>query len=1242
MIRGKRKRILSALVISTLLMSMILPLHTSADGATEVPDLIVAPAVKPSVAGALQLVEHNGIMTLSDQAGNPIQLRGMSTHGLQWFPQIINDHAFAALSNDWGSNVIRLAMYVGENGYATNPSVKDKVIAGIEFAIANDMYVIVDWHVHAPGDPNAEIYAGASDFFADIAELYPNNPHLIYELANEPSSNEPGVTNDAAGWAAVKSYAEPIIQMLRDKGNNNVVIVGSPNWSQRPDLAAENPINDSNTMYTIHFYTGTHLPSTGERDSTNVMSNAEYALANGVALFATEWGTSEASGNNGPFLNEADTWLAFLNANHISWTNWSLTNKKETSAAFTPFELGKTEATDLDPGEDQLWEPQELSVSGEYLRARIKGIRYEPIDRTVKEEFTTVIWDFDDGTTQGFGVNADSPHQDITLTNVNDALQIEGLGVSSDISEGNYWANVRLSADGSSYRPDIRGATALKMDVITSVPTTVSIAAIPQSASHGWANPTRAIQVVEDDFELQGDGTYKAVLTIAKADSPNLEAIAMNEEDSQLNNIILFIGTNGGDVISLDNIAVSGNRAVVEQPIVHAPLGAAILPSDFGDGTRQGWNWDAGSGVKSALTILEANGSDAISWEVAYPEVKPTDGWASAPRIVLGGINAIRENNRYLVFDLFLDPVRASEGTLSVNLALAPPSLGYWAQAAENYTIPLAELADHKRTEDGLYHFEVYFDLNHIADNKVIAEDTIMRDITIVVADVESNYAGRMYMDNVRFEAKAPVYSVNIGTLSGGLIVANPSSAAPGMTVNLTVAPNTDHRLVAGSLKYNDGLSDIIINGMSFIMPASNLTVTGQFERIPTSSSGNGMNTMPAPEPITNTLITKAVMDSKGNATAAVTKEQMIRAVGKAISDAIVEGQRTLTRVEIKVETSKDVKSVELIIPKAAIRSLVDSKIDEFAITTTLASISFDQQALSTISATATEDVKLTVTRADASKLAEELIQLVGDRAVYTFSVTSGDQMISEFNGDVVVALPYTLKPNEDHNAIIIYYINAQGELETVRNSRYDAAAGTIIFRTNHFSQYAVGYNKIEFTDVSGWYSDYVSFLAARDIIKGKGDGVFAPLESLSRAEFVQILANLSNADLSKYTTSSFTDVQTGNWYYGAVEWASENGIAAGFDGEFDPTATITRQDLAVMINRYVENVAKAPLVYSVAAVNFTDYSHISEYAQSSVSAMQQAGIITGKMNQAFDPLANATRAEAAKMMAILIQMMVK
>lgn len=837
------RRILSLIVAFTLLVS-IFPVQANAAVdtiETSYSHLVFnTPTEHAKDGGALQVLTKDNTRTLCDQNGDPIQLRGMSTHGLQWFSGILNDNAFAALSNDWESNVVRLAMYVAESGYATQPEViKQRLYNGIDLAIANDMYVIVDWHILTPGSPFADVYSGAMDFFKEVSDKYPNNPNIIYELANEPNSNQPGVTNDADGWATVKSYAEPIIKMLRDKGNENVIIVGSPCWSQRPDLAADNPVEDplNNTMYSTHFYTGTHKVSSDSTDRGNVMSNIRYALDNGVAVFASEWGTSQASGDGGPYLAEADEWLDFLNANNISWCNWSLSNMNEVSAALNAYVAGKSELTELDPGSDKVWEAKELSVSGEYVRSRIKGIEYNPIDRTPKEAFTTNIWDFNDGTTQGFGVNGDSPVKspDINISNENNALKIEGLSKSNDTSEGNYWANVRLSADNSSQKPDILGAKTLSMDVIVNAPATVSIAAIPQSSTNGWANPTRAIQVQPSDFTLQEDGTYKATLTISTADSPNLDAISKDSADSIMTNIILFVGASDTDVVYLDNIAVSGDRAVIQEPVKHADLGTATFPSDFENNTRQGWDWDGASGVKNSITIEQANNSNALSWEVAYPEVKPADGWASAPRIKLGNINTTRGTNNYLTLDFYIKPENATKGQLALNLAFAPPTLGFWAQPSDVIMIDLTKLDSAEKTADGLYHYVANFDLNKINDDKVLEADTLLRDITFVVADVDSDFAGRMYLDNVKFvESIAPAkeYKIKCQKTKGGSITANPITAQEGAKVEVKVTPNKGMQLKEGSLKFKCGKKVTVIKDNSFIMPAGNVMVTAVFEKI--------------------------------------------------------------------------------------------------------------------------------------------------------------------------------------------------------------------------------------------------------------------------------------------------------------------------------------------------------------------------------------------------------------------------
>ncbi len=756
MFRNIKKKIISIVTIITMLLSFVpVPTYAADSNAATTKEAAFtsllgnANVEKPSTAGALRVLSKDGKMTLCDKDSKPIQLRGMSTHGLQWFSEILNDNAFKALANDWQSNVIRLAMYVGESGYATDPKgMLEKVEQGIDLAIANDMYVIVDWHVLTPGDPNASIYSGAGDFFQTISKKYPNDPHVIYEIANEPNGNNPGVTNDAAGWSKVKTYAETIIGALRTAGNHNLVLVGSPNWSQRTDLAADNPVadTDNNTAYTVHFYTGTHKSSNVDTDRGNVMSNVKYAINHGIAVFATEWGTSNADGTGGPFFHEADTWLNFLNENNISWCNWSLSNKAETSAAFTAYESGKTDAANLNPGDDHVWSMKELSISGEYTRARIKGIAYQPIDRNA---YTTNVWDYNDGTTQGFGANADSPNKNIGITNKNNTLELSGLN-----TKGSYWDN-RISANGTVQKPDLKGATKLTIDVITKEPSSVSIAAVPQSSTHSWANPANAGQVTPTDFVKQADGTYKATLTITSEDAPNLKTIAEDANDHILTNIILMI-TSSTDTIALDNISVLGNRADTGEVVVNDPLGKATLPSTFEDTTRQGWSWDAASGVKGSLKIQKANGSKALSWDVQYPESVPADPWSVSPRLILGGINATRNTNKYITFDFYLKPVKASKGMLQINLAFAPPALSYWAQVKDTYNIDLTKLRSKTKTADGLYKFKVSFNLDNLSDGKVFASDTVLRDITVVVADGNCDFSGTMYIDNLKFTNKSP------------------------------------------------------------------------------------------------------------------------------------------------------------------------------------------------------------------------------------------------------------------------------------------------------------------------------------------------------------------------------------------------------------------------------------------------------------------------------------------------------
>lgn len=407
------------------------------------------------------------------------------------------------------------------------------------------------------------------------------------------------------------------------------------------------------------------------------------------------------------------------------------------------------------------------------------------------------------------------------------------------------------------------------------------------------------------------------------------------------------------------------------------------------------------------------------------------------------------------------------------------------------------------------------------------------------------------------------------------------------------------------------------------------------------SSGGGGggsstTTTTPITTPTAPTTPSTNKIEAKSdeNGKASVTEKQ----VADAVEQAQKQGDRTVT---IKVDAPSGSKFVETSIPKAAITSMAENMAEGMSVSTPVAEVTFDKEALKAIENQATGDVKITVTKVETATLSEETKQLVGDRPVYNFSVTSGDKVISQFGGTVTVSVPYTPAENEDVNALVIFYINAEGKTEMVKDCVYDKATGTITFKTNHFSQYAVGYNKIDFNDVSGWYKNSVMYLASRDIVKGKAAGYFMPNANITRAEFVQILANMAGVDLSKYTKSNFSDVNSNDWFMGAVAWANENGVASGADGKFNPNANITREDMAVMIERYVENIAKTDLADTTNSVEFADEIQIAGYAKTAVLNMQRAGIISGKDNNQFAPKANATRAEAAKMMASVMQSLI-
>lgn len=297
-------------------------------------------------SGVVRPVEKHGQLhaegtKIVGEHGQPVTLRGMSLFWSQWAGKYYNASVVDWLAEDWGVDAIRVAVGVHHGGYLENPEAEEaKALTVIDAALARGLYVVIDWHAHEP-EPEA-----AAEFLARMAQAYGQHPNIIYELWNEPLPHH--------DWATViKPYHEKVLRAIRQHDPDNLVILGTRSWSQRVDEAAADPVADGNVAYTLHFYAGSHNDA--------LRKNGDKAMELGVALFVSEWGTSEANGDGGVFSIETRRWIDWMDKHHISRFNWSVHDKDESSAGLLPGA----------PAEGG-WIEEQLSPSGRLVRSLLR------------------------------------------------------------------------------------------------------------------------------------------------------------------------------------------------------------------------------------------------------------------------------------------------------------------------------------------------------------------------------------------------------------------------------------------------------------------------------------------------------------------------------------------------------------------------------------------------------------------------------------------------------------------------------------------------------------------------------------------------------------------------------------------------------------------------------------------------------------------------------------------------------
>ena len=429
----------------------------------------------------------------------------------------------------------------------------------------------------------------------------------------------------------------------------------------------------------------------------------------------------------------------------------------------------------------------------------------------------------------------------------------------------------------------------------------------------------------------------------------------------------------------------------------------------------------------------------------------------------------------------------------------------------------------------------------------------------------------------------------------------------------------------------NDKVANLVANsfgGMRVVVKSGTMTV---------GSSGGGHHnpgTAGSNLPVTST--------GKGNTGTTVNV-----AYTKTGNEVKVELNKQTVADLIKTELKQDTVSINLSgiagtktvsIPKEGLTALTaasgagEAK-NSLSIELPGAKMVFSPEALTGLTSQAgTEGISITADNIGSGSLSEAQKAIVGDKTVYELTAKSGSNYVTSFNGNVTVSLPYTLKEGENPEGVSVYYMNSEGKLTEI-SCTYDKKTGMATFTTNHFSHYLVGYSAVgAFKDVakSAWYYEAVAFAAENGLFSGTSASSFSPQTAMTRAMFVSVLARLNGVDLSSYKTSAYSDVSITSWYGKAVAWAAEKGIVSGYgNSTFGPNDKVTREQMCSIFVKYAA-AAGVTLTSDKTAVTFNDSSSISTWAAGAVKTSQQAGLVSGKNGNVFDPQGTSTRAEVA------------
>lgn len=482
----------------------------------------------------------------------------------------------------------------------------------------------------------------------------------------------------------------------------------------------------------------------------------------------------------------------------------------------------------------------------------------------------------------------------------------------------------------------------------------------------------------------------------------------------------------------------------------------------------------------------------------------------------------------------------------------------------------------------------------------------------------------------------AQTYALTVRAGTGGTITAGSSgNYASGAVISIAATAEGSYSFSGWASTAGGTFGNAGSPATTFIMPANATTVTANFRRIDKDDddkhdapartyTADVKGTDSAGGDILKTTLPVTVDTDTGSASVTIDSRQ-----GNIVTNG---GTAVVT-----VPSIPGIGACTLEVPTACL-SEPDGK-GTLILSTDTGSMALPADMLTGVPGLSGSTAAITIGQGDRESLPDNIRGAIGDKPLIqlTLSINGRQTDWSNPNAPVTVSLPYSPTAGELLNpeSIVIWYIDGSGKVVAIPNGHHDPATGTVTVDITHFSDYAVAYNPVRFSDVAAdaWYSKAVGFIAARGITDGMGDGTYRPDARLTRGEFIVLVMRAYAIAPDERPTDNFSDAGDA-CYTGYLAAAKRLGISAGTGNNmFAPGREITRQETFTLLYNALKAIGQLPEGNSGKTLDsFTDAGLIDSWAMDAVRLFAETGTIGGNAGK-LDPTGTTTRAEMAQVL---------